>query len=489
MNTSRLLEEEKEITNQIKKHVPLFSPFFDLDITVRDYSKSLEDFEVLSEHKERQEILKKVITNKVKKLFGPDYIKELNFGFDEKLAFNIADHHMVLSHPFLISANIVSSVPKLLQQQKPNPIIVLSSGDIPPNNYFSQNGFIFHSKRVPLFSVKEREYSSYYIPKRAFDFVARLKQIGRWNEFNPDEQTFLTKHQANIDSINFANCVDYSDQVTLIVRKMWQELFDEKSRKNLPDLLYLTQEELVSECLMDILQDNENIVSQSLFNPDFRSKVLENFRGIVTTWREVENKGTHFFWRKYPGEPRSVRMYFQDGFLVPQDERFQHLKVSLDKDTILDLLAKKEIYPSLFTIFAVLNFYLGTRPLTGFGSAVYLELMKKAWIKTLADDSWKREVELINSIKINGLVAGLVLAFARRDDQIKALYAHDIIYNSGLTYEYLQEVFGMSFKDVLRVGVADMYDYFSSKYIPADEKINKTISFDDLSKVVFGWVK
>lgn len=489
MTTDEILAEEKLIAEQIKKYVPLFRPFFDLDLTVKDYSDSLSDFTPAVEHLNRQELLKKVIQKKLSVLFGENFAADLNFKFDDKLAFNIADHHMVLSHPFLISANIVSSVGKLLQDKKPNPITVLSSGDIPPNNYFSQSGFIFQGKRVPLFSVKEREFSSYYIPKRNFDFVSRLKQINRWAEFDVEEQNFLIEHQAMVDSIDFGRCRDYSDQVTLIVRKMWPQLFNQSLRKNLPELLYLTQEELVTECLLELLKSDDNIISQSLFDSQFREKILTNFRGIVTTWRESEGKGTHFFWRKYPNEPRSIRMFIEDGFLVPQDDRFKHLKVPLEKNAILDLLEKREIYPSLFTIFGVLNFYMGTQPLTGFGSAVYLELMKQAWIKTLDESEMKQESELIEGIKINGLVAGLVLVFSRRKEIIKAQYAHDIIFQGGLNQDYLERVFNMKFKDILRVGVPDMYDYFSSKYIPPEEKINKKISFDDLSNIVFDWIK
>ncbi len=486
-NNRLILNEKKEIIAQIKKYVPLFEPFFDLKLSLKEFSEQLKNFKTPAIYQKRQTLIKSTLLTKLNNLFGSNSQAELNINLPQNLSFNIADHHQVLSHPFLLSANIISSVGKFIQPKKQDAIVVISSGDVPPNNYFSKSGFCLHGKRVPLFSVREREYSSYYIPKRKFDFTKRLKTSHRWHEFNLTEQNFLNAHEKIITGLDFSKCQNYIDQITVIIKNTWPLLFEESLRQNLPELLYVTQEELITEVLTTLLREN-NFVTAALFDSNFREKVLNNFRGNVVAWRESETKGTHFFWMKYPGEPRSIRLYLENGYLVPQHPQFKNNKIKLEPQTIIELLNKKEIYPSLFTIFSVLNFYTGVKPLTGFGSAVYLSLFKEAWQKTLKNSDFENELTALNEIDTAGLVAGLAIFFRRYEGQLKALYAHDIFCDGPLTAEHLNKVFDMKYADVLAVGTADMYDYFSSKYVPAQEKIKKTVTFNDLAKISFDWV-
>ncbi|MBL8029677.1 MAG: hypothetical protein JNN11_00265 [Candidatus Doudnabacteria bacterium] len=487
MDTDKIILEKEKIIEQIKHYVPLFARFLDVKDPVNIYSDKLYNFKVSNIHKTRQGLIKKILLNKITALFGPDAINQLRVELEENLSFNIADHHQILNHPILVSSNVISSVSKIQGSRRQSATIVISSGDVPPNNYFSKSGFQFHGKTVPLFSANEREYCSYFIPKRDFNFVDRLKNIKRWNVFNESEKNFLDKYQSLVNNINFESCTNYNDQVSLIVKNTWPLIFEGSVRKRLPELIYITQEELIAECLKQILRE-DNFVSASLFEENLRNKVINNFRGIVVAWNEKEKKGTHFFWRKYPNEPRSLRMYIQGNKLVPEDERFKHLSIELKPDIVIELLEKKEIYPSLFTIFSVLNFYAGVKPLTGYGSTVYLEHFRQAWLKSLENTEYSTEHDLINEVDTTGFIAGIAIFFGRINEQIRALYAADIIAQNGMTKEYLDQVFKMEFNKLLSVATADLYDYFSQKYIPASEKLSKTITFDDLAAINFDWI-
>ena len=487
MDAAQINKEIAEIIGQIKKYAPQFAHFFELDLTLKDYSRSLYDFEVADEQLKRQKLIRRKIEDKFRNLLGSDFSK-VNFGLDEKLALSIVDHHNILSHPFLASCNISSSINKLNTASKPTPIVVLSSSDVPPNNFFSKNGFLYHDKKIPLFSVSEREQIFYYMPKRKFNFVERLEENKSWANFKVKEQKFLSEHQEFINNIDFSRCRDYCDQITLIVQKMWPLLFEPAMRINLPELLYITQEELVTDCLIDLLEDDDdNIVSKSIFDPKFRKTVLDNFRGIVVTWQEDEQKGTHFFWRKYPNQPRTIRMYVEGDKLVPQDERYKDLTVPLEKKAIIEMLKKREIVPSLFTIFSLLNFYGGIRPLSGFGSAVYLDLMKQAWIKTLKQEGLIDELKLVQMVKTDGLVT-LMLCFKRVDGRVRTVYGHELVELGGFSREYIEKLLESSFNDALQAGVPDMYSYFSNKYIPKEIQIKQTVTLDDISNLVFDWV-
>lgn len=484
--TRREIEQERDqIIAQLKHYVPKLVPLFELDAPLREYSRQLYNFSISELQRTRQDLLKTIIQEKIRELFG-GAAAELKINFEEKLAFNIADHHQVLNHPVLISSNVLSSVDKFLQPTKQDATITISSGDVPPNNFFSKNGFQLHGKRVPIFSTAEREYCSYYLPKRDFNFVDRLKKSDRFGEFDKEEQAFLEQEYARISALDFSRCSNYNDQISVVVRDTWPRLFEEKLRQTLPELLYVTQEELTSRALLKLLRE-DNIVSASILDPDFRKQVIEAFRGIVVAWREDEHKGTHFFWRKYPGEPRALRMYIAGDKLVPDDERFRDLAVPLDRDTLAELLRSKEIYPSLFLIFAVLHFFSGAKPLVGHGSLMYLALMKERWLKVLKGSRFEDEQRDIEGVGMSGLVAGLPIFFKRTSGQFRTLYGYDIVYEGGVKEEYLRRLFDMKLKDLMTVSVADMYPYCSSKYIPEEKRLHARVTTDELASLVFDW--
>ena len=483
MTAKSILKEKDLMVSQIKKYSPIFKPFFESELTLEEYSRTVYDFKKNQVYIDRQKLVKEEILNKFRKLFGPDAESRLKINFPPQLAINIVDHHQVLNHPLLIGDNVIANIDKFFQEEKQDAIVVISSGDVPPNNYFSKNGFQLHDKKVPIFSNSERELSSYYIAKRDFNFVEKLKQSKRWNEFDQVEQDFLTKEFEIIKSLDFSSCQDYKDQVAIIIQNSWPRMFEENFRQTLPDLLYITQEELTTSCLLKILKQ-DNFVSQALFNKTFREKIIEAFRGIVVTWNEKEEKGTHFFWRKHPTEDRSLRMYLVGDVLVPTDQRYQDLSVKLDKETILGLLEKKEIYPSLFLIFATLNFYFGIKPLVGQGSIIYLNLIRDKWIEVLKNSDFSDEVNNMKSYEIDKMIAGIGLFFDKSEEGVKNLYAYDILYQNGITEKHLDSVFKIKFKDLLEISAPGIYDYVSQKYIPDSEKIKPKINSDMLANLI-----
>lgn len=290
--SQKLQEEITAITSQFKKYVPEITDFLSSNNSLLSFSESLHAYQPKAVFVERQEPIKKALHSSVERLFGTAVANTLNF--DSGVVANIADHHQVLNHPFIVSSNFIGNSHRFLSEQKNSPIVTISSGDVPPNNFFSKNGFLLHGKKVFIFSNSEHESCSYYLPKRNFNFTERLKNVGTWHLFSPDEQLFLIDLEEKISNLDFSNCNNYNDQISIIVKNTWPLLFVEEIRNTTPDLLYITQESLVSDILPSILS-TDNIVSASLFDEVFRERVLNNFRGNVVTWDEAKQKGTHFF--------------------------------------------------------------------------------------------------------------------------------------------------------------------------------------------------
>lgn len=488
MPTHAVIEKERDlIIGQIKKYVGPIRPFLELDVPLQEYSRRLYDFNAALIHRERQRTIATLIIEKCRALLGPDAEQRYRIALPDQLACNIVDHHQILNHPLLIPSNIVGNVAKITADAPQDAIVVIACGDTPPNNYFNKSGFQLHGKRIPLFSVSEREHCSYYIPVREIDFVERLKSISRWDTFDAQEQEFLIRHQAALRSIDYSRCSSYLDQVTCMVRHLWPLMFENALRDHLPNLLYISQEELVTKWLIESI-GGDSLVTAVLFDPSMRARVIDNFRGIAVTWDERAGKGTHFFWRKHPDEPRALRMYLDGDTLVPVDSRMTHLAVPLTREAITDLLERREIYPSLFTIFSVLHFYAGIKPLAGYGSVVYLDLFKEAWEKTLVNSDFKDEIPLIESVQTDGFIGGIPLFFKRQGARLTTQYAADVMFDGGVSREYLDKVFALPFNNLFSIGVADVYEYYSTHYVPEAERITPTIDFDDLAELALPWL-
>ena len=188
--------------------------------------------------------------------------------------------------------------------------------------------------------------ASCFIGLHDFNFIKRLKDTNKWKEFGKEEQQFLLAIQEEITNLDYSHAKDYDDQISLIDQFLWKKLFQEDIRDNVPDLYYLAQENIMRELLPSILIE-DNIVSQALFNSNFRQIILDNFEGIIGCWDKKNDKGTHFFW--YKDENNEAKRLFLEGkFLISQDKS---KKIRLDRKEILSLIEKKEIIPNLFVIF------------------------------------------------------------------------------------------------------------------------------------------
>jgi hypothetical protein len=485
MNQEALVSERDAMIAQIKKYVPIVVPLFSIEGSLRQYSEQLHNFTTTPTHLERQKVVREIIHQHAKRIFGKEY-EELNLQLDDQLMLNIIDHHQVFNTPATLASNIMGNSNKLLQKEKPSAIVVLSSSDIPLDNAFTKGGFRLHDKQVALFSAKDFEMNSHMAPKQPFDFIRRLKDNKRWDSFSEEEQAFLTTYQELFDSLDFSGAQNYSDQISIILKHTWPLLFEESLRPTLPEIAFIPHEEVVADCLIHIL-NQKNIISECLFNPSFRDSMIRDCSGIAGCWDEARNKGTHFFWHRHPTKAKMVRMYIKDGFLVPQRDDMADIKIPLNAETIIDLLKRRVIYPNVFLIYSTLHFYAGIKPLTGYASMVCITNLKGKWMHNLQNTTLAEEIKLIENVSTNtGFVGGLPFFFKRMNGSVKTLYAADLMFEGGATKEYLTDLFELPYQDFLSVGIPDMYPYYSQEYIPASEKITTTLGFDQMAEFVFG---
>lgn len=458
----------------IRKHVPVVAEFFDQEENIIEFSKKILNCPTNSVYEERQKNLCDETERYVERLFG------VKINIIPPLIINIVDHHAILNHPILLATNIIANAHRLLQLGTKQPIVVFTSSIVPVNNFFNKKGFELHRKRIPLFSNKEMHQANCFLEKQDFNFTKRLKDIDNWEMFDDSEKQFLLSIEKEILALDFFRARSYNDQISIINNFLWKKTFHEDIRSGIPELYYLTQEDITRDLVSNILRE-DNMVSKAIFDADFRQIILNNFKGVTVCWDEEKNKGTHFFWYKDENN-ESKRLFLKGQFLVSENGL---KKIKLTKEDVIPLIKKNEIVPSLFVVFSYMTFWCGLKPLVGYGSCNYLTKMKETWLKTLKNTDVE-EYERMLVLDTKSLIGGEIATYGRNEKhELIDLYTFDIIEKGGLTKQYLEKLFSMRFRDLLMPALLEIY----KSYVPIEERQELDLKSEDLVGNLFDWVK
>lgn len=465
-------QAEENLKSGIRKHSPVVAELFEREDEIKEYSQVLHQAHPDEVYDQRKKVLLGSIEKYVERLFCK------TISLPNMPAVNIVDHHILLNHPILTATNIVANAAHL--QDPSSPLIAITSSIVPQDNFFSKGGFIFHGKKVPLFARKDIYQCGCFLPLHDFHFVNKLKDLGRWKEFNQVEQEFLQKIEGEINALDFTRARDYNNQVAVINNFLWKKLFEPKLAKQLPELYYYPDITLVQDCLPEVLK-TDNFISSALLEPIFRDEMVKAFDGVTGCWDAQRKKGTHFFWYRTKKNELG-RLTLDNGALVSEDGLFT---MPMTKDNILQNLNNNVIVPNLLVICSIITFWAGIRPLVGYGSANYITRMKQAWLEVLKNRD-QDEYNRLSSIETKGLIGGFVLTFKRDDSgALLSQYAFDVIADGGLTEEYLEKLLAMRFKDLLAPALLEIYD----SYVPAEEKVELGLTPADMMGSEFDWIK
>jgi len=467
------IEFAKRKIQEIGKYVGKY--FVDAEQNLSQNSVSLFDYKFPEIHIERQKEYKKIIIRKIESLFSPEEVNSFNLGNMNGLFLSIVDHHGILNHPFLFGANVASHFHKLFSKnKKTSSIITLDCSNCPLNDPFHKRGFQFHGRQINIFSKNDKNKLVYSVPLVGFRIMDKIITTKKNILFSKEELDFLRSISDKIDSIDFSKCKRYSDQITKINYHLWPMLFEKFLRKDLIDLIQLEHDEILIEFLFDFFKKEETFIYKALFDEEFRSIILDKFRGNYSAWDEKRNYGTHFFWH-IDKDGVQHRLYLNEEEKLVAANNFS---IALEKNAILEGLRQKTIIPGMFLKFSIFVCYLGVIPFGGFGGVNYLSTIKNIWLDVLPEE-YKFEKELISKIKTDGLITiPMVYDYDQKNEKILEQYAFDVMYKGGITKEYLEKIDKLRMDELMRPAIEMTYNYYSNLLPPEDRK---EIKFDEKS--------
>lgn len=329
-----------------------------------------------------------------------------------------ADHQGIITHPFFLSTTYARSLYAMEHNQKS--VVTFPCAGISLSNSSFPRGLAYHDDhevlqkiyfkslalKTPLCGLEPVEED---VRQKIIDglFIAPLEKTKRQKLVSFMKDKLLTQE--------FFKLNDYDSQCTFGSHKLWKEIQPFKGI----DLIYLSQEKLTSALLCDHHMKKGTPIYELLFTEKGQRLFLEHFNGIQGAFNQEASIGTELFWGIHDG--KRVALKISNGSLVHNQSGFS---ISLDPQSIVEVINSKKIYPSMALCFIVLSFYYGFVCGGGFSQVNYLKEMKEAWmcvLKALTEDAESLTVEKIPTNVLLGDYATLELSSKERGQFLHAL--------------------------------------------------------------------
>lgn len=466
----------------IRIDAPLVADFFEEHTSLGAYTTEINAYTAHPIHRERQRVLKETVRTLLLRTFSAEEIASANIDWDSDWKLNIVDHHGILNHPILLSTNIIANIFQM-PSERPRGIVVLSDSGVPLNNFFHKRGLKFCGEQLNIFPSKDRHVMAYaaHLQQRLPLSEAAQRSEKQWSE---SERVTIERMDNLLNTwAQHPTNTSYRQQIQRINYHLWKELFTPNLRPNIPDVFYISNEELGGALLDIYLQDAHNIFTQLLCTESVRRVVVDTFTNVTGCWDDDLKRGTVFFWG-IDSQQRKIPLTLVDNTLRSA-EGSEPYTLELTPDAIRDALHQGRIYPGMFLVYGIAHFYCGIRPLVGFGSMNYQTKMKEAWTRAL-EILKPEEVDLVSSISTRGFIGGPKVTFGYAPKKgFEDFFALDIIHRGGMNADYLEHLRNTPFSAVLQPALVDIYD----SYVRPERKQPITVTSNELMGEEFEWVK
>ena len=374
----------------------------------------------------KKEELIQTYQEEVTKRLGEQAGQEAGAQLSKYYQLTTAHHHHATSHPFFFNWDIVNSI---IYGQHANPILknvlVLGCANVTMSNssfprghiYHNQHGEVSHLSLIPSTQSQACIYNTKaYTPKD----LERVKQ----SNFDLDSKRRQTLNQI-IDEVygsdQVLNQKYYTDQITVSNFLLWQKYF--KFSKPI-GLIYITQEDLVSQLLIKHHIEESTDIHKIIFGPQYENLIKKYFNGIIGCFNLQKQTGTYLFWGTPDEHNRRVGLIKENDFLVSLDGNY---KLELTPQAIKQALNNGQIIPGMMLTFMVLSFYYGLKCLGGFDQPNYLTQMKQAFVAMQTEAGNIESANYAAKTITNELGGDFVLALLKHNNKLSPATCLDLI--------------------------------------------------------------
>lgn len=396
-------------------------------LSIFDRTKSFLKNPLHPTNKKRQEEFLVVLEKEITSLLGDAVAKSVTRQLQKNQSFSTAQHFSSIVHPRTLNASLQSALPFFEADPKDEAlqnIIVLSCANISFDNPWFPRGLLFHhiltdgvftENRLAFFSRKVRPLPIKYFPSYQQDTITEMQQkLESMKNEQILPQSAFEKLQNIIETVygdpKVLSYLVFTKQVTVIVYTMWKKILESVSENlHIPNLVFLEQENIVLQLLLDYHIGKPTVISEILFNPKYHELIEEYFDGIQGGFSLKNKSGTFLFWA-IPKEQKYRTQLFRNGNMLETIDGTY--KIKLTPESITKGIMEKELIPSTQLSMIVLAMYYGYVLTGGMEQANYLTLTKEAYIKMLQKVGNTESIEACkDTVTTNNVITRPVFAF------------------------------------------------------------------------------
>lgn len=372
--------------------------------TLFDYAKDYLAVNLNPNIKLRQKEFIQTLHKIVKARLGQEVADSVAKQLKKYYVISTIDHLGPITHPWFLNTNLLIAAPYIeCMDPELHNVLAIACSNVSLNNTSFPRGLLFSScingevktHRLSFLPSNSHACSAYGFRPFTEQDIEKMHKLLREKvsakEVNQREADIIHKLLDEIyNQPNVLACKTYAEQITITNFALWKKFFPKKMEAN-PNLIYIEQETLVVELLMDHHLFEDTVINHILFDPKYDEALTKYFDGVLYAFTQSENKGTYLFWGLSEDKNYRIQLWRKGNFLESSDGTF---KIELTPESIKNALEQKKIVPSIMLIFMVISFYYGLKCLGGFSQIDYLTAMKNAYIKMHADKGNYRSIEL-----------------------------------------------------------------------------------------------
>ena len=185
-----------------------------------------------------------------------------------------------------IQSCLIFALPNLSQNNSQKTVPVFSCGNVPLNNAEFPRGFLLYDstslsiKKVPIFPDRMKRQMVCRSTAITFEMMKRVSD--RLKNSDDEDESYVSSIDTLKEIIQNDYCSeevlkrpDYSSQLVILSKKLWNNIFSKNVKK--PQLVHLEMEHIVAKLLIHDLNNTDSLVSRIMFN----SWTVEAYRNML----------------------------------------------------------------------------------------------------------------------------------------------------------------------------------------------------------------
>ena len=453
----------------------------------------------------------------LKPLLGQPIAKESAIDLEEFPVVLTANHHGVDYFSHSIQGSLLFALAKQLKVPSFKVVPVFSCGNIPLNNPTYPRGLLLYRsfkkelealpKKISIFPDRLKKSLVSFAPPFDQPMVDRAQK--RLSKMVSEDQLCSTLLEPALQILeeeyrkpSVLGLSSYSHQSVVLNNAIWKRLFSAGSRES--HLVYVEIEKVVTRLLELDLRSEESLAWCTLFDPGVRENVIDELDGVRSCWNReklakrlsmdlldpaeksaLKGGGTIFFWgvdergRQFPLYLRTDNK--KNATLIGIDDHRRRWEFPFTPESILELLLKNRLQPSLFICYLVISMARGISCLGGYFQSEYLPQMLRGIVTVLQNIGGYHDMaSVLDKVNPNFYLSGMVAIMTKIEDEfLVPAGPAEIIAGNGLNDKDIDAILSLSIRDAHLASLYELLDDFTPWLLRTPE-LKKHLARDSL---------